>query len=1057
MSREGRDGRDDDFLEVPAAAYAAPFLDTTTASTGASTGDSSIIDTLSSALGDRYRVERELGRGGMATVFLARDIKHSRPVALKVLHPDAAPALGAERFVREIETVAGLSHPHILPLHDSGSVSGMLYYAMPYVEGESLRERLQREPQLPVPTAVAIVREVADALGFAHRRGVVHRDIKPANIMLTAAGGSSTSGAGSHALVADFGIARALAGVATAQPGGARTSDPLTVTGIALGTPAYMSPEQASGERDVDGRSDLYSLGCVFYEMLAGEPPFTGPTAQAVMTKRLSGPPPSVRRTRPNVDQKLDAVVARAMAPLPTDRFQTADEFLDALQRATSGVAVASARPSNQRVMAAVGALAVLAASVAAIAFWRGRSAVAPSATAIAVLPPAPVTADTALTRLGRELAITVSANLDGVGGIRVVDALGVLANVDAAAPPPSLDEARAFAKRVGAKSVVRGTLIPAGDSVRVEVALHDAVCTSGDCSQPLARVSVAAPRDDITGLTERTTWALLRGVWQREGAPTPSLASVTTRSIPALRAFLEGERAIVDGRWRAAPAMYERAFTEDSTFLLAYWRYSFAKAYWLEGVDPAITAKYRRGRGRFPTRDSLLIEAELSDSMSVRYARTKAAAERFPDYWPAWWTLSDRLTHETPLIGTTSRELRAALEHTIALNPRMSSAWTHLFWLSTWERDTVLADRVIRQLTALRYDTVSMREQGYDELYYFQAIAAAIHAGGILPDTAMREVGVRILASPPGPIDPLRVGLGMTQYSVAREELELSKRVIARTSEPTVAAGHSIAVAIAHASRGAWDSSLVAIDGYVSRVSDARAPLYAYRLAVVGAWLGAVTPDVASSRRPAVVRDSASLPPASRAELAWLDGILAVAKRDTRSLGVALRAVHGVDSTTSPMLERSLAAFADALAGQRDRAADSLVALERDRAERRLSRFGSDAHPFLTAVNRLAAGRWLRERGKPGDAARLLTWFEAVLVPMRTTRQANAALEGLGYLERARAAESLGQVDVARDYYQRFLVRYDAPTPLHQHLVQEGREALARLGRRGGRDEPRQ
>jgi serine/threonine protein kinase len=207
---------------------------------------------------------------------------------------------------------------------------------MPYVEGESLRDRLRRESQLPVDVAVGITREVADALAYAHRRGIVHRDIKPANIMLTAAAGGTTSGSGSHALLADFGIARALA--ASAAPGG--PGDALTATGIALGTPAYMSPEQATGERDVDGRSDVYSLGCVLYEMLAGEPPFTGPTAQAVITKRLTRPPPSVRRVRPGVSAPLDAVITRAMSPLPADRFQTGDELLDAL---TGGIV----RPSE--------------------------------------------------------------------------------------------------------------------------------------------------------------------------------------------------------------------------------------------------------------------------------------------------------------------------------------------------------------------------------------------------------------------------------------------------------------------------------------------------------------------------------------------------------------------------------------------------------------------------------------------------------------------------------------------------------------------------------------
>jgi tetratricopeptide (TPR) repeat protein len=1035
-----------DFLEMPAAAFAAPFLDTTD-STGSTGSSAETHAALQAAVGDRYRIEREIGRGGMATVFLAHDLKHSRAVAIKVLHADAAPTLGAERFVREIETVAGLSHPHILPLYDSGASGGLVYYAMPYVEGESLRDRLARERQLPVPVALGIVTEVADALAYAHERGVVHRDIKPGNILLTSAAGRAGGDTGSHALLADFGIARALAGGAPA---------PLTATGAALGTPTYMSPEQASGERELDGRSDVYSLGCVLYEMLAGEPPFTGPTAQAVITKRMTGPPPSIRRVRPSVSPGIDAAIARAMAPVPADRFQTADEFLHALRRAESGLGAGLTQTRNRRVVVALAGLVTIAAIAAAFFLWRTRPVVAASASAMVVLPPTPVTPDSALTRLGRELAITLGANLDGVGGIHVTDPLGVLANVDASAPALSLDQARAFAQRLGVRSVVRGTLIRVGDSVRVDVALHRTMCTTDGC-EPLATVVVTAPMDDITTLTEQTTWALLRAVWQREGAPTPSLAAVTTRSIPALRAFLEGERAIVGGMWRAAPAAYERAFSADTTFLLAYWRYAFARSYWSMPVDPAIRAKYRENLGRFPPRDSLLIAAEMSDSMSVRYERTKAATERFADYWPAWWTLSERLTHETQLIGTTSRELRVALERTVSLNPRMSSAWTHLFWMALWERDTLLADRVVKQLTALRYDTVSVQEQGFDELAYYHYLADVVRGGGAPRDTMIREPGVLAHLAVPSSIDPMALGTGMTQYGLGREQVAMSTRVLARGPARAVAAGNYLAMAVGQAQRGAWDSSLVALDDYVGRATDPTAAIYPYRMAVVAAWLGGVAPEVASSRRAVAVRDSANLPPAARAEIAWLDGLLASTNRDARALEAARRALRGGDSASAPMLARSLAAFGDALAGERDRAADSLVSLERDRAERGLSRWQGDAYPFLTAVDRLAAARWLRERGQSGDAARLLTWHEAVLVPLRATRQANAALQGLAYLERARAAESLGQRDVARDFYQRFLWLYDAPTPLHKHLLQEGRQALARLGPEAGAgDRPR-
>ena len=266
-------------------------------------------------------IDRELGRGGMATVYLARDEKHDRPVALKLLHPDLGSTLGAERFLREIRLTARLDHPHILPVLDSGETLGRLWYTMPYVEGETLRDRLRREPQLPMDDALAVVREVADALEYAHRHGIIHRDIKPENILL----------ADGHARVADFGVARAL------QAAGGES---LTATGLAIGTPAYMSPEQATSDV-VDQRSDVYALACVLHEMLAGEPPFTGSTPQAVIAKRMVQPPAPLSALRPGVPASVQTAVQRALQVVPADRFPTAGEFARAL--------VASSTPRKAR------------------------------------------------------------------------------------------------------------------------------------------------------------------------------------------------------------------------------------------------------------------------------------------------------------------------------------------------------------------------------------------------------------------------------------------------------------------------------------------------------------------------------------------------------------------------------------------------------------------------------------------------------------------------------------------------------------------------------------
>jgi serine/threonine-protein kinase len=313
------------------------------------------LQRLTTALADRYRVEKELGAGGMATVYLAHDLRHERDVAIKVLHPDLGAALGADRFLAEIKTTAKLQHPHILPLLDSGAADGLLYYVMPYVRGETLRGRLERERQLAIPDALQIAREVADALHAAHALGVVHRDIKPENILLQ----------DGHALVADFGIA-----LAVQQAGGQR----MTQTGLSLGTPQYMSPEQAMGERAVDARSDIYALGAVTYEMLAGEPPFSGASVQAIVAKVLSERPVSLHTIRDTVSPSLNTAVQQALAKLPADRFATAQLFAAALVQSADDSDPpelrAGARGRRGLSVTTIGLVALLSASLGGVGAW---------------------------------------------------------------------------------------------------------------------------------------------------------------------------------------------------------------------------------------------------------------------------------------------------------------------------------------------------------------------------------------------------------------------------------------------------------------------------------------------------------------------------------------------------------------------------------------------------------------------------------------------------------------------------------------------------------------
>ncbi|MBI4543413.1 MAG: serine/threonine protein kinase, partial [Gemmatimonadetes bacterium] len=324
---------------------------------------SDIVGRLAAALADRYAIERELGAGGMATVYLAHDVRHDRKVALKVLRPELAAILGGERFLKEIRLTANLQHPHILPLHDSGEAEGIVYYVMPYVEGESLRDRLTREKQLPVEDAVRIAREVASALDYAHRHQVVHRDIKPENILLH----------DGSALVADFGIALAV----SSAGGGTR----MTETGMSLGTPHYMAPEQAMGEREITPKADVYALGVVLYEMLTGDPPFTGSTAQAIVARVVTESPRPLLPQRHTIPRHVEAAVLTALEKLPADRFHTAAEFADALARAgtTPTIPILAPRIGGRHLdWRLVAAVAVIAFGLGAAAALLWRSAPAP-------------------------------------------------------------------------------------------------------------------------------------------------------------------------------------------------------------------------------------------------------------------------------------------------------------------------------------------------------------------------------------------------------------------------------------------------------------------------------------------------------------------------------------------------------------------------------------------------------------------------------------------------------------------------------------------------------
>src|SRR5213594_2585999 len=542
------------------------------------------LSLLSAALVGQYRIDRELGQGGMATVYLAHDLKHERKAAIKVLRPELAQALGAERFLREIAIAARLNHPHILALHDSGEAGGLLFYVMPFVEGESLRDRLNREQQLPVDEAVRIAQQVASALSYAHSHDLVHRDIKPENILL----------AGDEVVVADFGIARAI----TAAGG-----EQLTSTGIAVGTPAYMSPEQGSGQPQLDGRSDVFSLGCVLYEMLAGAPPFTGPTAQAIMARRLTDPVPPLRTVRETVPESVEQAIGKALAKVPADRFPTATQFAEALEHPA-----AQHRPVSRRVARwAVAAAVMLALAAVLVLRVRPGGPVRFDPNLIAVAP-----FDVRGAGLGswsEGLVEYLSRSLDGAGELQTVSPSVFLRRWNGRADPAS---AGALGRRTGAGLVVFGALVQgAGDSIRLRATLLDV-----GAGRTLAEVEVPGDTLAIDRIADSLAVSLLRELGRTRAVGAVRNAPFGAASLPAIKEFLQGEQFYRRRQFDSALAHDARAIALDSSLALAYHRMSLVLSW-----GPPTSKEYgpqenfafkaaTLNRGLAP-RDSLLIAAD--------------------------------------------------------------------------------------------------------------------------------------------------------------------------------------------------------------------------------------------------------------------------------------------------------------------------------------------------------------------------------------------------------------------------------------------------------------
>ncbi len=655
-----------------------------------------VMERLQAALVSTYRIERELGGGGMSRVFVATELALDRPVVLKVLPPELAQAVSIERFHQEIRLAARLQHPHIVALLSAGDADGLLYYTMPYIEGESLRVRIARGGELPVREALRVLRDIAAALAYAHEHGVVHRDIKPDNVLLS----------GGEALVTDFGVAKALS--ASAPAGGSG----LTTLGVALGTPAYMAPEQAAADPQIDHRADLYAWGCVAYEVLTGQPPFVGRPAAALLAAHATESPEAIDRRRPALPAALSSLVMRCLEKRPADRPQSASEILQALEAVltpsagmTPTVPVRVSRRRRRPLLAAIGGGAM--AIIAGLGVVLSARPTSPGADAlderlVAVLPFRVAGAEASLGYLREGVVDLLAAKLTGAGGLRAVDPrtalsawrrAGGTSDHELAAP-----DALELSRELGAGRLLDGSVV--GSRGRLTLSASLLTVPRG---APVAQATAEGSEDSLAVLLDRLTAKLLTA--EAGGASTATSALST--SLPALQAYLDGVAEYRRGRYVDAGRAFDRALDFDSTFTDAAF---MLRETWSWEDVPGVERADRIVRGRqdrlSPRNRALLL---ASDGPRFPGASSGAelitAAERgvaaYPDQPGAWYHLGDWYFHLGDALGIPDAPARAlaAFARAMSLDPDFSGPREHLIELRAAQRDTAALQALERQL----------------------------------------------------------------------------------------------------------------------------------------------------------------------------------------------------------------------------------------------------------------------------------------------------------------------------------------------------------------------
>jgi eukaryotic-like serine/threonine-protein kinase len=954
----------------------------------------------------------------MSRVFVAEETDLGRKVVIKVLPPDLAAGLSIDRFRREIQLAASLQHPHIVPLLAAGQAGDLLYYTMPLVEGESLRARLARAGELPVPESMRILRDVTDALSYAHRHGLVHRDIKPDNVLLS----------DHHALVTDFGVAKAL-------DEAARTTS-LTATGLALGTPAYMAPEQAAADPHTDQRADIYALGVLGYEILAGWPPFTGPSPQAIVAAQLTQAPTPLVEARPSVPPALAAIIMRCLEKRPADRWQSAAELLDAFEAVgapgdgvvTTRVTAVSRKSGPRRRPVALLAFGV-GLIVAAAGYFIARQSRDSGPLDPNLIAVAPFDVPDPKLSLWREgLVDLLSRSLDGAGPLRSVPPTTVIRRWRGRADRPS---ALALGRRTGARLLVFGSLIGTGpDSARLTVTALDV-----EEQRPIAEIELRDAADRMDRLTDSLTVRLLRELGRSRRIEAFRTASVGSTSLPALKAFLQGEQWFRRAAWDSALASYEQAIALDSMFPLALRRAGQVLGWQRSAFDSLAQALTMRAgalnHGLAP-RDSLLVTADslfgtaystipaVDWSIIHRvHAVSQELTRRYPDDFESWYTLGEARIHLGSSVGSSPRQALEAFDQAIAHDSSFAPSYIHAVELALWLEGPQAGSRYTRKYLALGPTDVSASGMKLTEQVMEAVRARPAEIPRLLRNASPGALNdawqaVRRVA------DSAEVAIGIARALTAAPPKDARWLTPAdrerRLGIALLYRGHARdAVEILYQNPSSLPLEKVEAALLSSSPPDSAAPVFRH-------WL-------ATGR---IIAAAHALP--------WWAG-----QRDSASILALRRLSDSVFRSTPNGVDHDLAVYAQGAAV----AYLDLVRRDTAAAIRRLETL-PDSLCAVCYFKRLTLAQLLSARHDDQKAARLLDqWLIEPLVPS----------EVLWTLERARVAERLEDREKAARDYQYVADVWRHADPELQPYVTEAREGLARLTgeQRDGEDNPAQ